>query len=246
MQVHSFAAGHYRCIPGGPFSLGVAPERGFALHRARFHRPPPLMDGFDAIEAHLARLGLPKTALAACELRAPKPMTMAEFQAFNAPYVARLAAMGLNDAGISVTGRSNVAPILEAPAEPVFFAFTYVVPEAGAAGDFLISGKPENVDGATGAERVFGGNDVSIPGLARKARYMVDVLKARVAALGCDWGGVTAAQMYCVHDIRPLFESVLAPEGLTSFGLAWFPAWPPVSDMHIEADVRRVRAELVI
>ena len=88
MNVHHFAAGHFTCIPGGPFSLGVAPDAGYALHRARFHRPPPLMAGFDAIEAHLARLGLPKTALAACELRAPKPMTMAEFQAFNAPYVA--------------------------------------------------------------------------------------------------------------------------------------------------------------
>lgn len=246
MQTHHFAAGHYRCIPGGPFSLGVAPDPGFALHRARFHAPPPLMQGFDGIEAHLAKLGLPKTALAACELRGPKPMTAAEFQAFNAPYVARLKAMGLHDAGISVTGRSNVAPILEIPTEPVFFAFTYVVPEPSARGDFLISGKPENREGVTGPDRVFGGNDVSIPGLAAKARYMVDVLKARVAALGCDWGGITAAQMYCVHDIRPLFESVLAPEGLTRFGMAWFPAWPPVSDLHIEADVRRVRTELVI
>lgn len=57
---------------------------------------------------------------------------------------------------------------------------------------------------------------------------MIEALQARVAQLGCAWDGVTAAQMGCGHDIRPRFDSILAPAGLSALGIAWYPAWPPV------------------
>jgi uncharacterized protein GlcG (DUF336 family) len=62
---------------------------------ARFARPLPLAEGFDAIEAHLAGIGRSPTAFCACELRSPAQFTDAGFVAFNRHYVERLAAWGI-------------------------------------------------------------------------------------------------------------------------------------------------------
>ena len=49
------------------YSDEVAAEPGFRIERARFARPLPLAEGFDAIEAYLARIGRSPTAFCACE-----------------------------------------------------------------------------------------------------------------------------------------------------------------------------------
>ena len=66
----------FLAAPGGPFSAGVRANAGFALHRARFARPVPMPEGFERIKQHLTKRGRPLTALAACELRSPKPMSI--------------------------------------------------------------------------------------------------------------------------------------------------------------------------
>lgn len=243
-----FAPGNYAClaVAGAPFSAGVRADPGFALHRARFTKPLPMAAGFAALEAHLARIGRPTTALAGCELRSPAPMTRTEFAAFNAEYLKTLHRWGVQAGAFNPAARSNIAPILEVPAETTLFAFTYTVPEAGAAGDFLISGKPEIRGGPEGIREIVADRDTSLRGMERKARFVVEFLQAQVQALGCDWAGVTGTQVYTPHDLRPLLEPVLAPVGLTTQGVSWFPAWPPVRELDFEADVRRVRTELVI
>jgi hypothetical protein len=243
-----FAPGNYTClaVPGGPFSAGVRADPGYALHRARFARPLPMVRGFAALAAHLTRLGRPLTALAGCELRSPAPMTRADFNAFNAEYLRTLHGWGVQAGTVNPAARSNIAPILEVPAETTLFAFTYTVPEPGAAGDFLISGKPEVRGGPEVADRIVGGRDTSLRGMERKARFVIEFLQAQVQALGCDWAGVTATQVYTPHDLRPLLEPVFAPVGLTVQGVTWFPAWPPVQELDFEADVRRVRTEIVL
>jgi len=247
-EILKFEPGNYSFIhvPGGPFSAGVAANPGFALHRARFDRPLPMAEGFSRIKAHLEHVGRPITALAACELRSPAPMTPPEFAAFNAEYLKTLHAWGCRQADINPLARSNIAPITEVPKGATFFAFTYTVPETGAKGDFLISGKPEFRDGVTGPERTFGGRDTSLTGIAAKAEFVMDAMRDRVAALSCDWKGVTAAQIYSVHDLRPVLEGSFAKAGISQIGVSCFPGWPPVTDADIEFDVRRVRTELVI
>jgi hypothetical protein len=242
----TFALGNYRFLPGGPFSAGVAPDEGFALRRVRFARPVPMAHGFAAIRQHLTDQGRPPTALGGCELRSPRPMTPDEFAVFNAGYLETLHAWGCRDGANNPVARSNLAPALDAPDEAMFFGFTYTVAEPGAVGDYLISGLPEIRDGAPRGDRIVGGDDVSPRGLATKLRYIIDVLRQRVADLGGDWSGITGAQIYSAHDIAPLLKSVLSPAGLAQIGLAWYPAWPPVTGFHIEADVRRVRTEWVI
>lgn len=246
-DVMDFKPGDYKFIvsPGGPFSAGVAALPGFALRRVRFMHPIPMADGFAFIKTHLAREGRPVTALAACELRSPAAMTGEQFQAFNGEYLKTLHQWGCRAGDINPLARSNLAPITEVPGEAMFFAFTYTVPEPGAAGDFLISGKPEIRDGVT-TDRIVGGRDVSLKGLETKARFVMNAMRERVDALGCDWAAVTAAQIYTVHDIRPLLDPVFAEYAVSQIGLAWYPAWPPVIGMEFEVDVRSVRTELVI
>lgn len=244
-----FAPGNYAFLgaPGAPFSGAVAAEPGFALHRARFTRPLPMARGFAALEAHLRALGRPITALAGCELRSPAPMTREEFAAFNADYLRTLHGWGLMQDGLNPAARSNIAPILEVPAETTLFAFTYTMPAQDASrGDFLISGKPEIRGGPEGFRETVAEGDASLRGLERKARFVVEFLQGQVQALGCDWGGVTGTQVYTPHDIRPLMEPVFARAGLTVQGISWFPAWPPVRALDFEADVRRVRTEHVL
>lgn len=246
-DVMDFKPGDYKFIvsPGGPFSAGIAALPGFALRRVRFLHPVPMADGFAFIKTHLARGGRPVTALAACELRSPAAMTGEQFQAFNSEYLKTLHQWGCKTGDINPLARSNLAPITEVPGEAMFFAFTYTVPEPGASGDFLISGKPEIRDGVT-TDRIVGGRDVSLKGLETKARFVMNAMRERVDALGCDWSAVTAAQIYTVHDIRPLLDPVFAEYAVSQIGLAWYPAWPPVIGMEFEVDVRSVRTELVI
>src|SRR4029079_18673218 len=94
--VQSFAPGGYRFITHAfQYSGGVAAEPGFRIERARFARPPKLADGFNAIEAHLSRLGRPPTAFCACELRSPAQFTEAGFIAFHRGFLQKLAAWGV-------------------------------------------------------------------------------------------------------------------------------------------------------
>ena len=65
--VEPFPAGGYRFIVHQfQYSGGVAAEPGFHIERARFARPLPLAEGFDAIEAYLAGIGRSPTAVCAC------------------------------------------------------------------------------------------------------------------------------------------------------------------------------------
>ena len=79
-----FPNGGYAFLKGGfPYSQGVRALDGYAIERARFVRPLPVERGFTAIEAHLAAIGRPRTALCAAELRSPRPFTMGGFKEFN-------------------------------------------------------------------------------------------------------------------------------------------------------------------
>ncbi len=124
-----FPDGGYGFLKGGfPYSQGVRAQEGFAIERARFARPLPVEKGFAAIEAHLASLGRPRTALCAAELRSPKPFTMSGFVGFNEGYVAVLKQWGLFRDALNPVARSNLAPEIDPPGEPSFYAFCYTVP----------------------------------------------------------------------------------------------------------------------
>ncbi|MGD9617364.1 MAG: hypothetical protein AB7H90_19515 [Alphaproteobacteria bacterium] len=247
--VQSFAPGGYRFITHAfQYSGGVAAEPGFRIERARFANPPPLAEGFDAIEAHLNRLGRPPTAFCACELRSAAQFTEAGFVAFNRHYVQRLEKWGIFRDDINPVARSNVCPEIDPPAAPVFYAFCYTVPsDGGAPPSFVCAGSGEAREGgASYAERIVRLGDHSADGMREKARFVHDVMEQRMTALGFGWADVTATQVYTVYDIHPFFADEIVRRGAASAGLTWHYARPPVQGLDYEMDVRGLARELVI
>jgi hypothetical protein len=251
-MLHDFSPGAYQFLRGGfPYSAGVIAQPGWAIQRVRFARPLPVAAGFEAIARHLAAIGRPLTALCAAELRSPTPFSMGGFQDFNRGYVDVLERWGLVQGGLNPVARSNVCPAFDAPAEPSFHAFSCTVPDlatpSGAAGrDFVVAGSGEWPEDQPFPAGIVARGDVSVAGLSAKADYVLRTMRERTAGLRGDWSGLTAAQVYTVHDIHPLLRSHFAAQGLTAGGLTWFACAPQILELEFEMDVRRVRTDLVL
>ena len=242
-----FAAGGYRFIPFQfQYSGGVVAEPGFRIERARFRRPLPLAQGFDAVEAYLGALGRPPTAFCACELRSPAQFTEAGFIAFNRSYVERLAAWGIFRAEVNPVARSNVCPEIEPPVTPSFYAFSYTVPGEG--GGFVAAGSGEAGGESSGsyADRIVRLGDQSPDAMREKARFVLGEMERRMTALGFGWGDVTTTQLYSIYDIHSFFADEIVARGAAPAGLTWHYARPPVEGLDLEIDVRGVTRELVI
>src|SRR5216683_5340233 len=209
-----FATGGYRFIPFQfQYSGGVVAEPGFRIERARFARPLPLAQGFDAVEAHLAALGRPPTAFCACELRSPAQFTEAGFIAFNRSYVERLAAWGIFRAEVNPVARSNVCPQIEPPDAPAFYAFSYTVPGEG--GGFVAAGSGEARGESSGnyEDRIVRLGEQSPDAMREKASYVLGEMERRMAALGFGWGDVTTTQLYTIFGIHSFLADEFVRRG---------------------------------
>ena len=238
----------YRFIPGVyQYSAGVAAEPGFRLERVRFAEPLPLMAGFARIAAHLAALGRPKLAFAACELRSPAPFTEEGFAAFNLVYGGVLQEWGLFRDGLNPVARSNVCPEIAPPVEPCFHAFVYTVPDAGAAPSFAVAGSGEAAEGKGDyRSNTVALGDVSPAGMLAKARWVLGEMERRMGLLGADWRATTGVQAYTVHDMGPFFAEEIVRRGAARHGLTRQYCRPPVVDLEFEMDCRGIAREFVI
>src|SRR5215510_11882643 len=150
-------------------------RRARRIERARFTRPVPLAEGFDAIEAHLGGLGRSPAAFCACELRSPAQFTDAGFVAFNRHYVERLAAWGIFREEVNPVARSNVCPEIDPPTTPSFYAFSYTVPsENRTARSFVAAGSGEAREGGPSYEgRIIRPGDHSPEAMREKASFVL-------------------------------------------------------------------------
>ena len=251
MQTRALADRGYRFIPAVlQYSAGVAAEPGYRIERARFTEPVPMAEGWRRIAAHLDAMGLPRTAFCACELRSPAPFTDQGFIDFNRTYAAVLRDWGVllyDGAQGNPVARSNVCPELDKPAEPGFHAFCYAVPDAGAAPSFASAGSGESLEGnATYRERTVAYGDTSQSGMLAKARHVLGVMEARMAALGFAWKDATAAQVYTVFDLYPFLAGEIVARGAARHGLTWHYCRPPVIGLDYEMDCRGVAVERVL
>ena len=232
-----------------PLALGFALP-GFALRRVRLLRPLPVAQGFDRIAKYLAAAGRPLTALAACELRSPAPFTLDGFRGFNRGYREVLERWGLLHQGLNPVARSNLAPAFDAPAEPVFHAFSCTValpvasPERPA--DYVVAGSGEWPEHLPFPDGIVARGDISPAGMAHKAAYVLDTMRARADGLGGDWSRLSAVSVYTVHDIHALLAPLFATRGLLGPGLTWFPCHPPIRELEFEMDVRSVSEEQLL
>lgn len=245
--VHRFEAGGYRFLEGGfPYCQGVAAEPGYEIVRARFRRVAPLAAGFAAIERHLKALGRPLTALCAAELRSPKPFSMDGFREFNTGYVDVLKAWNLYRDKLNPVARSNLAPVIEPPAEPGFFAFSYTVAAApGAPLTFAIAGNGDCPEGGRIPEDVVRRGETSADAVREKARHVAGKMEVRMRALGADWRDATAVHVYTALDVGPVAAELNA-RGFANVGFNWFYVRPPIVGLELEMDMRGVRTEIVL
>lgn len=241
-------AGGYAFEPAvSQYSAGVVALPGFRIERVRFAEPVPMARGWKRIAQRLDAQKRPRTAFCACELRSPAPFTEAGFREFNAAYAAVLADWGVLLDGRNPVARSNVCPASHPPAEPSFHAFCYTVPDDDAAPSFVVAGSGEAEEGhATYRERTIAFGDVSPDGMRAKARFVMQEMERRLAALGFAWADTTAAQAYTVHDLHPFFADLIVARGGARHGLTWHHARPPVEGLEFEMDCRAVAIERVL
>ncbi len=244
-----FTPGGFMYLSGGafPFSSGIAAAESYVLTRVRFRTPQPLAEGLAIAANFLETQNRPLGSLAACELRSPAPFPgMQQFVEFNHEYRELLRANGFGADDAFPIARSNLAPLFDPPATTTLFAFTYTLRAdfgSGAASrDFVISGMPE-LSGDPPA--VVAPGDTSAAGLAQKAATVVAALRRRVAELDAHWSRLTATQIYSVHSFDAVRE-VLCANGLPGSGITVFPAYPPITGLDFEADVRAVSLERVL
>jgi hypothetical protein len=245
-EIISSPQGGYSFLKGGmhPFSGGVACQKGHALMRVRFRTPQPLAEGLAEAASFIKAQNRPLAALAACELRSPAPMSLADFAAFNRHYVELLKTSGFPAEAPFPMARSNVAPTLAPPSTNTLFAFTFAIAaaEAPARKDFLISGKAEIIDEP---RTVIAEGDPSPAGTEKKASYVFEQLRIRVAELDCRWEDITGVQIYTPRSLDPVVP-LLKRIGLGQVGVTLHPAYPPVAPYEFEVDVRSVSVERVL
>jgi hypothetical protein len=247
-MTRDFPAGNYRFIPAVfQYSGGAAADSGFEVERVRFDRLLPLAEGFAQAANYIKSAGRPLTAFCACELRSPAAFTDDGFRKFNEHYVKTLAEWGLFDGTVNPVARSNVCPEIDPPAEPSFYAFSFIRPSQGTTHSFVISGSGEAREGgATYSERTVRYRDLSPAGLGEKVSFVVDAMERRMGEFRFGWSDATAVQTYTVHDFHPVFADALVRRGAARSGLTWHFARPPVIDLEYEMDCRRVMREMVI
>ena len=248
MKLFDVEAGGYRAVPGVfQYSAGVAAMPGYSIRRVRFRRPVPLAEGFARIERIVGEAGRPMAAFCACELRSPAPFTDEGFRSFNEAYVEPLRRWGLYDGNVNPVARSNVCPEVDPPPEPGFHAFCFTVEAPEAAPSFVIAGSGEAKEGHARYEEAtvrFG--ETSPDAIAEKARYVLDEMARRMAALGFSWADASAAQVYTVHDLHPFLASEIVRRGAAAGGLTWHYCRPPVRGLEYEMDCRHVVREDVV
>ena len=248
MTTQDFSAGNYRFIPAVfQYSSGAQANPGFEVERVRFDRLLPLAQGFAQIAKHIHAAGRPLTSFCACELRSPAVVSEDGFRKFNEHYVKTLAEWGLFDGTTNPVARSNVCLEIDPPAEPSFYAFSFIRPSSHAAPSFVIAGGAETRGGSGSyPERIVRYRDASPEGLKEKVQRTVNEMEDRLETFGFGWKDPTAAQAYSIRDFHHVLADELVRHGALRSGLTWHFARPPVVDLEYEMDCRRVMREVVI
>jgi hypothetical protein len=241
--------GGYRFLKGGgPFSSGCRAASGYEIVHAVFHSLPPLDKGFGLIEQHLRSIGRPIQALCGMELRIPKPLSIAAFGEFNAPYIEKLKALGVFLDDLNPVARTNVALEHDALARPSIHGFSYTVESKRTAPTLLTAGAGELKSNKLADSEIVRFGDTSPEGLAEKAVTVLEIMSKWLAGLEADWSMITGINVYCAYNLHAILESAMLPgvKPAGRHGLHWFYSRPPVIGLDFEVDVRAVGQEIVL
>lgn len=241
-------SGNYRFLPGiSPYSCGVVASPGFEIVYVTFQQPPPYRQGFERIAEFLKSAGRPKVALCGISLRSSHPYSFQGFADFNAQYAEILKSWGLFVAGVNPIARTNVAPVIDPPGEPVMYGFSFTRPSASSLSPtFVVAGAGELPEGVLSRDGIVALGDTSADGLATKARLVMELMENRLRGLGVDWPLVNRINVYTAHSLTALLpEMILKRVGPASIhGVHWHYSRPPIEEIEYEMDVRGTSTEL--
>ncbi len=250
MSLIDHPLGDYRFLPGiAPYSCGVVAQPGFEIVQVTLAQPVPYLDGFKRITHFLSAQGRERAALCGVSLRSSQPYTFAGFAEFNALYAAVLKHWGVFVDGVNPVARTNVAPVVAAPREPVLYGFSFTRPcSAELPTTFVVAGAGELPEGKLARQDIVAVGDVSPTGLATKARFVMDLMESRLRGLEVNWPAVSTINVYTAHSLTPLLPDILLRRvgAAAIHGAHWHFSRPPVEEIEFEMDVRGVRTELRI
>jgi hypothetical protein len=250
MPLIAHPQGDYLFLPGiAPYSCGAVSVPGFEIAHVTLHRPVPYRRGFDVIERQLVQDGRSRTALCGIELRSPRPFSFEGFAEFNAGYARILEGWGVFVAGVNPVARTNIAPEVDPPDEPVLYGFSYSRPcEPDLPPTFVVAGAGELPEGILSHEAIVRVGDTSPEAMVEKGSFVLDLMETRLNGLGARWSEVTAVDLYTIHSLDHLLPEVvmkrIGPAGV--HGVRWLFSRPPIIAIEFEMDVRSVRSELRI
>jgi hypothetical protein len=241
--------GNYSFLKGiSPYSAGVVASPGYAIEHVGLRPPLLLGPGFETVENHLRLAGRPRFALCGVELRSPEPFSFQGFAKFNSTYVDILKDWDILQDGVNPVARTNVAPELYPPTEPVICGFSYTVPAANSPQTFVVAGAGELPEGSLDPHDVIRRGETSSGALLEKVRFVLGLMETRLQALGVAWSQATTVDVYTVHDIHPwLASEILARLGPSQLqGVTWHFARPPIVSIEYEMDLRGCISDLVL
>jgi len=247
-QLTDNRAGGFRFLHGiAAYSGGVVSNPGFEIVYVTLQQPVPIAVGLDRIAAFLAVEGRPKAALCSISLRSPRPYTFQGFAEFNAGYAAILKSWDIHVNGINPVARTNVAPVIAPPHEPVLYGFAFTKPcPANGGPTFVVAGAGELPEGVLTREGIISLGDTSADGMRAKSQFVMDLIENRLQGLGVEWALASTVNVYTAHCLTPIVpEIILSRIGAAAIhGACWHYSRPPVEEIEFEMDARGTRTEL--
>lgn len=252
-EIHSKAltehhTGGYRFFPGiGAYSCGAISSPGFEIVYVTLQSPIPVAAGLARVAEFLTTEGRPQAALCSVSLRSPRPYSFSGFAEFNTSYAAILKGWNVFVNGMNPIARTNVAPIVNPPTEPVLYGFAFTKPcPANQAPTFVVAGAGELPEGVLGREGIVAVGDTSPAGLNKKSRFVMELIENRLHGLGVDWPLVSTVNVYTAHSLDSILpEIILNRIGAAGMhGACWHYSRPPIEEIEYEMDVRGTRTEL--
>ena len=249
MPLIDHPAGNYRFLPGiSPYSCGVVSSSGYEIVHVTLERPVGYQAGFGVIDRILNQERRPRAALCAVELRSPRPFTFPGFAEFNADYAAILKSWGLFVEGVNPVARTNVAPVVEPPLEPVLYGFSWTKPcPIDQLPTFVVAGAGELPEGVLSRDEIVALGDLSPQGLAKKAAFVMGLMENRLRGLGVGWTQVNTVNVYTSHSLTSLLPDILLKRmGVAGrHGVRWHYTQPPIEEIEYEMDLRGIRTDLI-
>jgi hypothetical protein len=184
------------------------------------------------------------------ELRSPKPFTFEGFSQFNQGYQDILADWDLMVDGRNPIARTNIAPEIRPPEEPMLYAFSYTkaVADTGDFPTFVVAGAGELSGASLSPEDIIRADETDTGAMQEKAAHVMGIMQARLFGLKMAWQDVTAVDVYTVHSLKPILSETLSNklDQAVRHGIRWHYGRPPIERLEFEMDMRGIAHDIWI